>query len=307
MRLTPNITTMVPSAIAGCSSFVSLEVPDGLKSFRYFDESSFGIQSCQSLINLYLPRNAYVDFDSFVPNFVPSNIQLAEISTTWAGIVQKIEGRFDNRPLHKMCYLQSYHPILETNLKIQDILTSNPTAHEQVDTFGMTPLHILMLAENPVMELLRELPTCSTVESMIRTKDSFGSTPLDYRCKNAAGREAIQTWLRQVLQERLPFLGLDRWKKELLDEERGILISNDAAAMSRQVGSVLNKLVQVEFQEVISMVEIFLWRIQLEENYDAGKEHCTTFRQSCRVHCGISIVVENVLPFLGKQIPVPAS
>ncbi|KAL3930283.1 MAG: hypothetical protein SGBAC_011833, partial [Bacillariaceae sp.] len=300
IRFPQGVTDISPSAVEGCTSLVSLEVPEGLWRFDVVPNvtgGSDGIQSCPSLVNLYTPSEQWivsrVDGMSF-----PSDFTLGRLAVGWRDLVFKLQGRFKDRPLHKICYFQSYHAVLDTIQEMKGILASNPMAHEQVDTLGMTPLHILMLAETPVMELFQELPKQS-LKTMVDSKDLFGSTPLDYRCKNAAGREAIRIWLPQILEERLPHLGLDRWKKEvLLEEEQGIATWEDHIVVSQRVGSVLRKLLQCEFREVLSIVELVLWKTKLTQNHKDGSEGESVWRQKCRVQCGIAIVVENTVPFL---------
>ena len=83
------------------------------------------------------------------------------------------------------------------------------------------------------------------------------------------------------------------------------------------ISSILTK---YEFLEVLSLLELAIWKTKLEdddgdyseeplrkrvkidhlivgENMSTRKrEH----RQNCRVHCGAEIVITNVLPYLGK-------
>ncbi|CAJ1963769.1 unnamed protein product [Cylindrotheca closterium] len=322
LRFPPGVTDISPSAVEGCSSLVSLEVPEGLWRLDVVPNitgGSDGIQSCSSLVNLFTPPEQWVvrSMDSLP---FPPDFQLGRLAVAWRDLIPKLQRRFVDRPLHKLCYFQTYqYSTQDTILKMRDILEAHPigahAAAEQVDTFGMTPMHILMLAETPVMELVQELPT-SIIETMIQAKDSFGSTPLDYRCKNAAGRQAIRTWLPTLLQQRLQYIGLEQWRQEVLTEqEKGVtlLVSDDAETSSRQVERVLRKLIQCEIREILSLLEMVLWKTKLlktttNDGNNAGdndvrdggeEESCiSTHRQSCRVHSGISIVVENVLPFL---------
>ena len=45
----------------------------------------------------------------------------------------------------------------DTMKRISDVLSDDPSALFQTDALGMTPLHILALAQKPVAELLRRL------------------------------------------------------------------------------------------------------------------------------------------------------
>ncbi|CAJ1944317.1 unnamed protein product [Cylindrotheca closterium] len=170
----------------------------------------------------------------------------------------------------------------------------------------MIPLHILALAQKPVIELLGQLLLLllSGFDVARTTKDFFGSTVLEYLSKNPLeeGRHATR-WLANLLVgQQLPFLRLDRWKHELLAEEERVVRASDLGISSNEVQSFLDKLVQLEFLEML--LELKLWKIKLdenpmEENREKVKENA--FRHSCRVSCGISIVVEHVIPFLGNN------
>jgi ankyrin repeat protein len=105
----------------------------------------------------------------------------------------------------------------ETIETIREVLNQNPSAANQMDALGMTPLHILTVSQKPVVELLQMLSTF--VDMAMSSKDSFGSTPFDYLCKNSLiqGKDATGWMIQKVLERRQPFLGLDRWKQELLE------------------------------------------------------------------------------------------
>jgi len=331
---------------AYCEKLVSLEVSEGLESIDlvdFDDERRVGIASCLSLVNLYVPPSQKLEdySDDSVP--FTEDFQLANVATGWGDLVATLQHRFDGLPLHKVsyhpveatieklrnflklnprtvnqvdafgmtlhkvCYFHSYHPVEVTIEKIHNILKLNPSAVNQADAFGMTPLHILSLAQKPVVELLHELPSFSKMA--LSSADRFASTPLDYLCKNPLGEglHATQWIIRKFLEGRLLYIGLDEWKQELLGAEEQVRsIGADTLTMSDGVGSLFDKLARLEFLEVLSLVEMVLWRIKLDENMmvEADDEKPRTDRESCRVQCGISIVIGNVLPFLGKEVVI---
>jgi len=294
--------------IANCRSLVSLEVSeDSIDIFR--DSRIRSIAGCPSLVNLHLqmpPGRFFEDLQLY--NNFPQDFQFAEVATGWEDLRTKLHHRFVGLDLHKGCYFHSYHPIEGTIEKIRNLLELNPSAANDVDALGMTPLHILSLAQKPMVELLQELPT--VVKMALTSKDSFGSTPLDYLCKNPL-REGMHTtrWMiRKILEGRLPFLGLDQWKQELLEAEERVRSAADTRTMSDGLRYLVDKLGRLELLEALSLLELVLWRTKLlEENknkmmmVEGDAKKARTDRESCRVQCGISIVVANVLPFLGKE------
>ena len=106
----------------------------------------------------------------------------ADVDTISGGLKQ----RFDNLPIHKICYYQIYHDNETTiqNLKREiNPWTSNPprqlnTTGEQQDCLGMTPIHILACSTKPTIEMYRLL-----IEKYPKTlimKDRWGGIPLLY-------------------------------------------------------------------------------------------------------------------------------
>ncbi|CAJ1958938.1 unnamed protein product [Cylindrotheca closterium] len=164
----------------------------------------------------------------------------------------------------------------------------------------MTPLHILALAQKPVVELLQKLLAGFDVA---RTEDFFGSTVLEYLSKNPLeeGKHATRWLVNRLVGERLPFMGLDRCKQELLaEEERVVRASKQGVSSNDEVQCFLDMLMELELVEMLSLLKLKLWKKKLDENL--GKVKQDSSRQSCRVGCGISIVVQHVLPFLGEQV-----
>ncbi|KAL3942810.1 MAG: hypothetical protein SGBAC_003048 [Bacillariaceae sp.] len=284
----------------GCTSLLSLEVPEGLERITLFptdDDALFveGVFMFPSMVNMYLPPCFEVPDWSFQYPISEGN-QFSKITENWGDLFTKLMRRFDDLPLHKLCYFHSYHPMEAVVRQINSIVLDNDQKSAvvtQTDAFGMTPLHILALAHTPRLELLRELVT--SVDFPLTAKDRFGSTPLDYLGMNPsnAGLKVTRWLMKKVVQERGAYLGLDRWRQELLVLlEGGVRQADCMSTMNRGVQSLLVRLQTLEFLEVLSLLELVLWRIKLIEN--------PTDRESCRVHCGISILVENILPLLGK-------
>jgi len=308
-RIPPNVTFVGNelggfNQFASCASLVSLEVPEGLESIDLVPHGwCVGIADCSSLVNLYMPPLQKAE-DSDDSGPFPEGFQLAKVAQDWGDLVKKLQHRFDGLPLHKICYFHSYHPMENTIQRIRENLIDNPSALSQTDAFGMIPFHIVALAQKPPLKLLRELLPALDV---VQTKDLVGSTVLEYLSKNPLeeGRRATRWLVHLIAGQRLPFLRLDRWKQELLAEEDRVVRASDRGSSSNEVRSFLDKLAHLEFLEALSLVEMKLWGIKLHENSvevgsvlrrDKELQH-TTYRQRCRVQCGISIVVENVLPF----------
>jgi hypothetical protein len=186
-----------------------------------------------------------------------------------------------------------------------------------VDCFGMTPFHILALAQTPNLSLFQELLKVNKLD-IIRTRDKFGSTPIDYLCLNYTSHSAIVigSLLQMIIVRRLRWLGLVQWKADML------AALDDALAVGwssrqREIGLLYFKLATYEWLEAISMLELALWKVKIDEckapahdtDHERGEEcspkrprldtshsDCVD-RQSCRINSGAEAVISNVLPF----------
>jgi hypothetical protein len=90
---------------------------------------------------------------------------------------------------------------------LQQNMDVDPSAGTKVDSFGMTPFHILALSQTPNLSLLQALLKVYKVD-IIHARDKLGSTPIDYLCLNHThkGTTAIQlsasTFFVQFLADR---------------------------------------------------------------------------------------------------------
>ena len=70
----------------------------------------------------------------------------------------------------------------------------------------------------------------------------LGSTALEYLSKIPfeEGCNATEWLVNVVVGQRLPFLGLDRWKQELWEEEENVVDASDSGISSNEVSSSWN-------------------------------------------------------------------
>jgi len=92
--------------------------------------------------------------------------------------------RFDDLPIHKICYYQSYNNMAldqlnnSTEIKISQRRSKiNPTGKQQ-DCLGMTPLHILACSTKPTIQMYRIL--IEKYPETLIMKDKWGDVPLLY-------------------------------------------------------------------------------------------------------------------------------
>jgi hypothetical protein len=296
-RIPSNVKRIEPGAFAYCTRLISLELPEGLEviDLRVRDdpvkEAIFRNYGCPSLMNLVIPSEQHFaqldDDDDFMKGF-----KLRTAASNFDDLVGKLQHRFDALPVHRLCYYQSYYPLTEAMENLQQNMDADPSAGTKVDSFGMTPFHILALSQTPNLSLFQALLAVYQVD-IICTRDKFGSTPIDYLFLNYTheATTAIQSLLPTILVNHLHWLGLVRWQSEDILTAMDEALAVEGSSRRRAVGLLSFKLATYEKLESMSLLELALWKVKLIDGDD---------RQSWRINSGAEVVISNVLPFLDK-------
>eukprot|EP00980_Cylindrotheca_fusiformis_P022042 scaffold8932_cov108-Cylindrotheca_fusiformis.AAC.2 len=327
LRIPSSVIKIERYAFNRCQNMFSLELPEGLETAQPFpdddDEFEFvfeeddgppirdaffdredgfdycGIFCCLSLVNVVMPLHqpcgGFQDNLNEEQKFVKS-LKLGKDVDGYDGLVRKLKHRFDNCPLHRLCYYQSYQPFAKTMHGLRMLLDEDPSAGiTQLDAFGMTPLHVAALVQRPNLSIILAL-TNGEPHQMFHVRDSLGSTPMDYLCRNVSP-DAFDV-IRALVQNRL---GYSRWldceEAKLLSRLEKALAAKDRWSRYSGLGRVLFHIASCDQREACFLVELFLWKMKLD---DERSTEIAKDRQNCRIICGASIVISNVLPFLGK-------
>eukprot|EP00980_Cylindrotheca_fusiformis_P028604 scaffold22616_cov90-Cylindrotheca_fusiformis.AAC.1 len=284
VRIPKSVNSIGTNTFLKCYNLISIELAQ---------ECSFNIDlsSCQSLVNLAGPISVFP-----VESTKSSGSKLGSLVDNEADLLRRLNHRFDNSPLNKLCYYQSYHSYEDAMATLRSLMDENPlAATTQVDEFGMTPLHILSLSQTPNVDMLLAVMKGGQRDHIIFCKDSFGSTPMDYLCLNQmpTSTEVIRT----VLEARFAqLLGLDlSLKSEMLQASIDKALAADWPSRRREVVAIYLKL--AEQQEILCLLELHLWKTKIDE-VTAQEE--TVDREFCRVNSGASIVLPGVQPFLDE-------
>eukprot|EP00980_Cylindrotheca_fusiformis_P028601 scaffold22615_cov97-Cylindrotheca_fusiformis.AAC.7 len=305
-----------------------------------FDPYELLFFGCTSLVNLAMPRPKVSTSSTTIPRTTTppiiivndrnedflGQLQFRHVADTMDNLMNKLQHRFDSCPVHKLCYYQSYYDEVEQRLK--EILndSSISSSCQQVDGFGMTPFHILALSQTPNLFLFKAILKHYTTTmqehttappDLIGMKDAFGKTPLDYLAYN--NNEAAATeMIRIIINQRLKFLGLNQWKMDIQTIMNQALCTTPTDVVqttTRPIALLRYKLAIYERKEIISLIELTLWDMQLneatkkEQQYPTFQQQqqeeeenksvsSTMFRHNCRINCGLDIVISRVLPFL---------
>eukprot|EP00980_Cylindrotheca_fusiformis_P020890 scaffold7902_cov129-Cylindrotheca_fusiformis.AAC.7 len=282
IRIPPKVTGIPNYAFEDCGRLISIELPKQL--FCWARESQFP----SFLADLAFPPKRRAVFSVYYPHISPS-------FAAYGNLRSVLYQRFDNSPLTKLCYYHSYYSLDEAMANLHDLMDPDPlAATKQVDAFGMTPLHILSLSQTPNMSMLLAVINGGHPDHMFRCRDKFLASPLDYLTLNRMPN-SVQV-IRKVVQTRLGWLGLDRWKSNIMQAIDKAL----AVKMPKRktlIDEVYFRIDTYERMEIVSWTELYLWNVTIEEVRSRGQ---STDRQSCRIKSGASIVIPHVLPFLGK-------
>jgi hypothetical protein len=302
-----------------------LELPEGLEMIDVDGEYHFdrrvpsSIGCCKSLVNLVIPseqrfQQLYDDGDGIM-----EGLKLRHVASSFTDLVSKLQHRFDDLPVHRLCYHQSYYPLMEAMENLRQSMDADPAAGNKVDAFGMTPFHILASSQTPNLSFFQALMKVYKVDT-IRAKDKFGSNPIDYLCMNhiPASATVIQSLLPTIFAERVRWLGLVRWKSDMVDAMDEAL-AVEWASRRREIRLLCFKLATYERLESVSLLELALWKVKIDSCKAAyetdherdgessskrprlDKSHLDGVdRQSCRINSGAYVVISNRLPFLDK-------
>jgi hypothetical protein len=321
LRIPSSVVRIEKAAIKECTRLVSLELPEGLEKM-YLDESydlgEPSIYGCESLVNLVIPSKQQVEQLEDDAEFM-ENLKLRHVASSFDDLVSKLQNQFDTLAVHRLCYYQSYYPLTEALENLRQSMDADPSAGTKVDSFGMTPFHILALSQTPNLSLFQALLEVYKVD-IIQTRDKFGSTPRDYLCLNHTPDSAkvIQLLIRTIIVQRMQWLGLARWKTDVL-AALDSAFAIDWSSREREIRLLYFKLETYERLEAISLLELALWKVKIDGCKDASEtdhereEESSpkrprldksqldgVDRQSCQINSDADVVISNVLPFLDK-------
>ena len=177
----PPMSMIDISIIKGNNCLVSLELSENT---NIIGQASL----LASLRNIALPTECEIDADAF-HNCTDLRVAFPDADTyddKDTTITEALQHRFDNLPIHKICYYQSYSDNETTMQHLKREInpwTSKPpsqlnTTGKQQDCLGMTPLHILACSTKPTIEMYRLL--IEKYPETLIMKDKWGDIPLLY-------------------------------------------------------------------------------------------------------------------------------
>jgi hypothetical protein len=124
VRVPMSVTRIGRAAFVGCNQLISLELPEGLESIHLDqewnpDENPFSepkplsVDGCRSLVNLVIPSGQLVKQLGEYDEGVMDCLKLRTVIENFDDLVSELQHRFDDLPMHRLCYYQSYYPLTE--------------------------------------------------------------------------------------------------------------------------------------------------------------------------------------------------
>jgi len=183
-RIPPSLTTISGKSIGNSKSIFSVEFSEGITLIK-----NSALYESYSLRNVAFPPNAEVQ------NAFHKCPDLQQLCETDQQIINALKHRFDNLPIHKMIYYQSYNSVTvdqlnnATSIRISQRRSKPDPTCSQQDCLGMTPLHIMACSTVQNVQLYRLLVD-KYPENLI-TKDRWGAVPLLYAVWGNAPTEIV--------------------------------------------------------------------------------------------------------------------
>jgi hypothetical protein len=286
VRIPSSVTSIELGAFTYCTRLISLELPEGLEMIdgdtEYDPDDPDDpeqvipiISGCLSLVNLVVPsEQRFQQLDEYYDDQCMEGLKLRHVASSFTDLVSILQHRFDDLPVHRLCYYQSYYPLMEAMENLRQSMDADPAACTKVDAFGMTPFHIMALSQTPNLFLFQPLMKVYKVD-IILTRDKFGSTPIDYLCMNQTPASAfLIRSLLTIVAERVLYLGLVRWKSDMfasIDEA----LATDFSSRRSAIGMLCFKLATYDRLESVSLLELALWKVKIDSckaAYDTDHE-----------------------------------
>ncbi|CAJ1937968.1 unnamed protein product [Cylindrotheca closterium] len=173
-----------------CTDLISVEIPYGMTAIH--SEAFF---QCLELRNVAIPDTVNVIGD----NAFECCFKLQDKFPEEESLIEVLKTRFDDLPLHKICYYHAYKSTEETlqelSQAMMDMGSFESAGEEHLETmrqdaFGMTALHILAMSKKQDLELYQLLLEAHPDD--INVTDTWGYLPVYYACLCDAPPEVVQ-------------------------------------------------------------------------------------------------------------------
>lgn len=185
-----------------------------------------------------------------------------------------------NAPFNVIQYLVQMHLTLFPNVQLnwKKVIHNTVSSHAPIETIKyllqVKDVHIFPKEKVDWKRMVRDL------------SETHGSM------------EVVKCLVQSSLENLLNSLGMFQWQQHISNEICQIPSLSYWENREEHIHLIQSKLHKYELKEITSLLEMILWKNKIEE-YKAYESE--SLRSNCRIHCGVEIVIPNVLPFLGKN------
>ena len=356
------VKTLDARAFASCTKLVSVELSEGLEEIK---DGAFA--ECERLQNLYIPSSVIKLGRIFKHSYKPKPPLLLgrkfrmhdDGDGNCAQLIHALQTRFRRLPIHEICYFQSHDETVSLVENLEQIVKSNGHSNrsggggnrtgaaattkattttttfstaERDSLTGMTPLHILALSRKPNIDVFRTVLALYPKNFLMTVKDARGYRAIDYLIENESPGSDELT--KQLLGDRIEWLGLERWKRKVVNVVDNFPVGWDMNYRARQIDHrhkhinvIYAMLIKYERLEILSLLELLLWKLEIDKTLlllatatkesdvaslstmpgdristsastSSNSSSSSSVKEISRVNCGADIVISNVLPFL---------
>ena len=183
----PALVRRIPTGLLWkCNVLFSLEISENVTGIE-----KTSISSCRSLRNVALTSTTDIENNAF-----DRCTDLQQLHQTGEQLINALKHRFDDLPIHKMIYYQSYNNVTvdqlndATNIKISQRRSKLDPSGNQQDCLGMTPLRIIACSTVQSIELYKVL--IDKYPETLVTEDRWGALPLLYAVWGSAPDEIVK-------------------------------------------------------------------------------------------------------------------
>jgi len=180
-----SVTKIVMSAFQGCTGLTTVAIPSALTKV-----GDYAFYGCTSLLSVNLPSSV-TSVNNMVFNNCPFLQKALDAQTKHGDMIKFIRHRFDDLPLHEFCH---QHDENSSPSDIKKFLVED--AAEKVDSFGMTPLHLLAgssMYDTELFQTLLDYCPLSASET-----DVYGNTPMHYLFLNIGNGVTKEVMLKHT-------------------------------------------------------------------------------------------------------------
>jgi len=215
------------------------------------------------------------------------------------GQAQLLE-RFQNLPVHDICYHASFTTINELCQALDsDVDVTNE--RNMVDEYGMTPCHIVATSTKLCLDMFTLLLDRYPAK-ILWIRDCHDMSPVDYLQMHRSGRAIplIKYALQRAIGVWMDGWGLDMWRSDLshLVDESSITWADDVDTRQAQICEVLDRLESYRQMEATSVVELALWKMVMNNIAHPEGLVPPEERANCRLWCGADVALPNVMECL---------